>query len=213
MCDKQKDKELTYKSKYSTSVIISLIIGAIYSSGFFYSFNYLSYFHLYEFKSLSIPPLYYIVNAALPISIASIVLLLYLTKEYYWPSSLEPTLKADVHESKKVALTKVIPIIVAIILFVFLGGIVGHHKAVGITQGDTIIIFNWNGNPPEGIDNKDLVPIFHHDGIYYVAERMKPAPKNPIVYAIPENQVESAVIKVINKDDISKSSSMQKYNN
>ena len=212
MCDKQKDKEPICKSKYFTSAIVSLIIGVIYSSGFLYTFKYLSYFHLYNIKSLSIPPSYYIANAAVPIAITSMVLLLYLAKKF-WSSSLEPTLKADVHKSEKKELFKVISIVFVLFIIVTVSIPIGQYKAKGITEGNTIITFTWAGNPPDGIENKELAPIFHHDGIYYVTERMKPAPKNPIVYVIPENQVKSAVINVINNDNISKSSSMQKYNN
>lgn len=261
MSNLEKDKEV--KSKYYAYVSISIVIGIIYSSGFYYSFNYLSYFNLYDFESLSIPPIYYIVNAALP-TISSILILSLLLFEV---PDLPPRFNNVIHNFPVLIFLPLISVIayhreiisgifgvmhgiimpftlfifcisllwnklsiqdfilmydfkmqvfciVALtLLFVSTVGIVGHWKATSITQGDTIIVFNWNGNPPEGIDNKDLVPIFHHDGIYYVTERIKPAPKNPIVHIIPDNQVESAVIKVINKDNISKIPSVQKYNN
>ena len=258
MYEEQKDEELKSESKYYIPVMISLIIGVIYSSGFWYSFSYLSYFNLYRFESLSIQPSYYLINAAVPIAIAIVILSPLLV-----PYS-ESRFKAGIHN-----LIILIPAILLFILYYYLyldysHGIIygifgiiapfglviiyivfsknklsirdiflvpdfkrhvlgllylaiillsicnaaGELSAMHLIGGDKIITFNWNGNPPEDINNKEFVPIFHYNGNYYVAERMKPAPKNPIVYAIPENQVESAVIKVINKDNISKSSSV-----
>lgn len=263
MYEEQKDKELKSESKYYIPVMISLIIGVIYSSGFYYSFNYLSYFNLYHFESLSIQPSYYLINAAVPISIGIVIL-----SPLLLPFS-ESRFKAGIHNltilipaillfisyyylslyySRGIIYGTfgiIIPFLLVIIYIVFsinklsirdiflvpdfkrqvLGLLylaiillcicdgVSELSAMHIIKGDKIITFNWNGNPPEDINNKEFVPIFHYNGNYYVAERMKPAPKNPIVYAIPENQVESAVIKVINNDNISKSSSVQKYNN
>ena len=249
MCEKQKGKELKSESKYYIPVMISLIIGVIYSSGLYYSFNYLSYFHLYALESLSIPPIYYIVNAAIPILIS--ILILY-PLSFKLPDS-RPRLKAGIHNFTVLIFPAFISIyygmkiessisgyVIALILVIYYFdllwskvsirhwflvpdsikqvtnllfitvillctiGAVGELSAMHTTEGDTIIAFNWNGNPSADIGNKDLVPIIHFNGIYYVAERMKPAPKNPVVYAIPENKVESAVIKVINQDNSSK---------
>ncbi|MCK5660574.1 MAG: hypothetical protein KAH86_04380 [Methanosarcinales archaeon] len=263
MSELQKDKEVKSESKYYMPVMISLIIGVIYSSGFWYSFSYLSYFNLYRFESLSIQPSYYLINAAVPIAIAIAIL-----SPLLLPYS-ELRFKAGIHN-----LTVLIPAILLVILYYYLyldysHGIIygifgiivpfglviiyivfsknklsirdiflvpdfkrhvlgllylaiillcicnaaGELSAMYLVEGDKIITFNWNGNHQEDISNKEFVPIFHYNENYYVAERMKPAPKNPIVYAIPDNQVESAAIKVVDEDKTSKSSSIQKYNN
>ena len=106
MSELQKDKDV--QSKYYMPVIISLIIGVIYSSGFYYSYNYLSYFDLYRFESLSIPPIYYLVNAALP-TIISIIIRSFLLFEV---PGLTPIFNAIIHN---LSVLLILPLITLII--------------------------------------------------------------------------------------------------
>ena len=89
-----------------------------------------------------------------------------------------------------------------ILIIVLLGGNIAKLEAIQTIEGDKVITFNWNGDSPKEVAGKELVPIIHRNGNYYVAERQMASPKNPVVYIIPENKIGFVSIKKINNDKI-----------
>jgi len=46
----------------------------------------------------------------------------------------------------------------------------------------------------DNLDNNKLILIMHNDKKYYITEQKKPAPLNPYIYVVPDDQIEMVVL-------------------
>jgi hypothetical protein len=95
--------------------------------------------------------------------------------------------------------------ILIIFLYIFLASVgyisstnMGINSAKSLIDGESpqsIEIFFNLKEPISCIANKSLVLIMYYDKNYYVVENQKPAPLNPILFIIPENQINSTSLR------------------
>lgn len=93
----------------------------------------------------------------------------------------------------KMGLTLIIFLIIMLVLLN--GGFIAEIIAKNDVKGGELIQFSWKEKTPKNMEGKDLVPIIYQNGNYYVVERQKVNFTQPIVYIIPENEIEFAILK------------------
>lgn len=73
-------------------------------------------------------------------------------------------------------------------------GINSAEKLINGELSQSIEIYFNLKNPIQCIENKKLILIMYHDRNYYVTEKNKTPPMNPIVFIIPDSQVNSVIL-------------------
>ena len=173
------------------TVILPLLIGIAYFLGWLYTLNYFRRFGI-QLESLSLSTTYYLSNA---IHIGIYILGLYIIFYWWYKYAPKGNIKQDVCH-----IHGTIYIIVMILLLASaLSGYIGHAHAEDLIEGDRgdtfFINFSWKDEPTKEIDGKELILIIYNEHKYYVVAKQKPAPNNPEIYIIPDDQIVFASIK------------------
>ena len=170
-------------------VILTSLISILYFQGWVYTLSYFDRLGI-KHECLNLSAIYYLTSASYIVYLTIMCFSLALYYHYKFKLNLEPY----IHDTRIIVL-----IIFMLILFLSLpNAFIGHMHAKYLIEGERDIFsvnFSWKEDSPKEMEGKELIFIIYNENKYYVIAKQKPAPKNPEIYIIPDDQIKFVLMK------------------
>lgn len=181
-------------SKYIDPVaIITLVVSFSYFFGWAYTIGFFSRLGI-QYPSLNLPGSYYLSKSFWSWSILIVLLFFLVLASLLIKNYLEVFLNGYWSTFQFMIAA------IAISISFYISTDIGEDSAEKLIEGDlphlSTINFCLNESSPifEEMGGKELILIIHQEGKYYIVNKQKPAPENPKVYIIPDDQIKFASI-------------------